>query len=144
MLSEFRVPRMSGPLSLYGALFMLGDQARIQGDLSRAEELLRDSVEAVALAGQSFVMAWALEALAAVYDAAGRPRTAAVILGAASRTREAASAHMRPAQPIDGELQASLKRGLGAAAFTRFFAEGEQLSPIQVLQHAPWDESGPA
>lgn len=129
------------------ALHMLGERAREQQQLTRAEELLRASVAAIAMAGQSIVLISALEALAAVYAAQGRPRHAVVLLGTARTARESASAHRRPAQPPDQELRRSLARALGTAAFDAAYREGKLLSPVQALQHAPpgrSDELGPA
>jgi predicted ATPase/DNA-binding CsgD family transcriptional regulator len=121
------------------ALYMLGQRAQEQRQLARAEELLGASVEAVALAGQSFVLVSALEALAAVLSAQGRPRPAAVLLGTAHTERESASAHMRPIEPPDEELRQSLVRILGATAFDTAHAGGERLSPTQALQLASHD-----
>jgi len=128
------------------ALHILGERAREQQQLARAEELLRASVTAIAMAGQSIVLVSALESLAAVFRAQGRPRHAAMLLGAAHTARESASAHL-PAQPPDGELRRSLAQVLGIAAFDAAFSEGELMSPVQVLQHASpghGDDSGPA
>ncbi len=121
------------------ALYMLGERAYEQRQLARAEELLAASVEAIARAGQSFVLVSALEALAAVLSAQGRPRQAAVLLGTARTARESASAHMRPIEPTDEELHQSLVRILGAAAFDTAHDEGERLSPTQALQLASRD-----
>ena len=121
------------------ALYMLGQRAQEQRQLARAEELLGASVEAVVLAGQSFVLVSALEALAAVHSAQGRPHPAAVLLGTAHTERESAGAHMRPIKPPDEELRQSLVRILGAAAFDNAHAEGERLSPTQALQLASHD-----
>jgi predicted ATPase/DNA-binding CsgD family transcriptional regulator len=123
------------------ALFVLGDRARVKGNLVRAEELLRASVEAVALAGQSFVLVWALEALAAVSSAQCKPRTAAVLLGTAHSARESTTAHMRPVQPSDQELRRTLQRVLGTPAFDRAHSEGKRLSPTEALRLAPFDET---
>jgi len=120
---------------------MLGDRARVKGHLDRAEELLRASVDAVALAGQSFVLVSALEALAAVFSAQRQPATAALLLGTAHSARELATAHMRPVQPPDEELRRSLQRALGAYAFDRAHGEGKRLSPTEALRLAPFDES---
>jgi hypothetical protein len=116
------------------ALYMLGERAREQRQLARAEALLAGSVEAIAIAGQSIVLVSALEALAAVYSAQGRPRHAAVLLGTAHTARESASAHMRPTQPPDQELRRSLVQVLGTAAFDAAYGEGQPLSPTQALQ----------
>jgi tetratricopeptide (TPR) repeat protein len=121
------------------ALYVLGERAREQQQLASAEELLGASVEAVAMAGQSFVLVNALEALAAVLSTQGRSGPAAVILGAAHTARESASAHMRPLEPPDGELHRSLLRVLGKAGFDSAHEEGERLSPTQALQLASTD-----
>jgi predicted ATPase/DNA-binding CsgD family transcriptional regulator len=126
------------------ALYMLGEQAYEQGQLGRAEELLRASVEAIVLAGQSFVLVNAAEALAAVYSAQGRPRHAAMLLGTAHSARESASAHMRPIKAPDEELRRSLARDLGATAFDTAHAEGERMSPTQVLQSIASGQGGNA
>jgi predicted ATPase/DNA-binding CsgD family transcriptional regulator len=118
------------------ALHMLGERAREQQQLARAEELLRASVAAIAMAGQSIVLISALESLAAVSCAQDRPRHAAMLLGTAHTARESASAHLGPAQPPDGELRRSLAQVLGTAAFDAAFSEGELMSPVQALQHA--------
>jgi predicted ATPase/DNA-binding CsgD family transcriptional regulator len=118
------------------ALYVLGERAHEQQQLARAEELLRASVEAIAMAGQSFVLVSALEALAAVLFTQGRTRPAAVLLGTARTARESASAHMRPIHPPDEELRRSLVRALDTAAFDEAHAEGERLSPAQALQYS--------
>ena len=116
------------------ALHLLGERAREQGQLARAEELLGRSVEAIATAGQSVILVSALEALAGVLSARGRPQHAAVLLGTAHTARESAPAHMRPTQPPDEDLQRSLARVLGTAAFAAAYREGKHLTPAQALQ----------
>ena len=121
------------------ALYILGEHAHERGQLARAEQLLRASVEAIALAGQSFVLVNAIEALAAVCFAQGRARHAAVLLGTAHSARESATAHMRPLAPPDKELRRSLAAVLGTTAFATAHAEGERMSPTQVLQSTASD-----
>jgi hypothetical protein len=116
------------------ALHMLGERAREQQQPALAEELLRRSVEAVAIAGQSIVLVSALESLAAVLAAQGRPRQAARLLGAAHAARESASAHMRPSRPPDQELHRSLGQALGAAPFDAAYGEGKRQSAAQALE----------
>jgi predicted ATPase/DNA-binding CsgD family transcriptional regulator len=115
------------------ALYMLGERSCQQRQLDRAEQLLRASVEAVVLAGQSVVLVMALESLAAVRAAQGHPREAAVLVGASQAARNSASAHMRPIEPPDEELRRSLKEILGNAPFETAHAEGERISPTQAL-----------
>jgi hypothetical protein len=59
-----------------GVSFVFGLDAQ-PNLVARAEELLRGSVQAIAVAGQSIVLVSALEALAAVFSAQDRPRRAA-------------------------------------------------------------------
>ncbi|GGM45412.1 LuxR C-terminal-related transcriptional regulator [Dactylosporangium sucinum] len=113
------------------ALLMLGEEARSAGRLDRAESLLRGSAEAVAVAGQSIVLVSALESLAAVLAARGRPREAAVLLGAAHGERAAAGRH--PLGPPDEGLRAGLAAALGGEAFAAAHAEGEGLRPAAAL-----------
>jgi len=122
------------------ALHMLGERAHEQRQLARAEELLCGSVVAVAVAGQSRVLVSALEALAAVACAQGRPRRAAMLLGTAHIARDSASGHMRPIQAPDQELRRLLARLLGSAAFDAAYGEGQRLSPTQALQAASSDQ----
>jgi len=93
-------------------------------------------VEAVAVAGQSVLLVSALEALAAVLAAQGRPQGAAMLLGTAHTARELAAPHMRPVQSPDEELPRSLAQVLGTAAYATAYSEGERLSPAQALQAA--------
>lgn len=118
------------------ALYILGERALELDELPRAETLLRASVEAIAVAGQSFVLVRALEALAAVSAAQHRHRDAAVLLGAAHRVRQAADAHQRPVQPPEEHLRRSLVQAMGAAAFDSAHREGEHRSPTEALHVA--------
>jgi predicted ATPase/DNA-binding CsgD family transcriptional regulator len=122
------------------ALHILGERAMEQHELARAEALLRGSVEATALAGQSFVLVSALEALAAALLAQGCSRSAAILLGTANRTRESAKAHLRPIEPPNVELRRSLVELMGAAQFDAAYGEGGGLSPMQALQFASSDQ----
>jgi hypothetical protein len=117
------------------ALYLLGERAHEQRDLGRAEELLSASIEAILLAGQTFVLVNAFEALSDVRFAQGRPRHAAVLLGAAHTARESAAAHMRPIRPSDDQLRRNLVGALGLAAFDAARGEGERLSPTQALRY---------
>jgi len=128
-----RLRRLGDQRCIGRALHILGERARDQGRLAKAEELLSQSVEAVALARQAIVLVNALEALAGVASALGRPRRAAILLGTAHTARESASPPMRPVQPPDDQLRQQLIRTLGAAAFEDAYRDGERLSPTQAL-----------
>src|SRR5262245_5464922 len=118
------------------ALFVLGESARENGELARAEELLRASVESIALAGRSAVLLWGLEALAAVFSARSEPYTAAVLLGVADGVRKAASGQVQPLGSPDEQLSRQLTQALGRDAFDAAQRDGEQLTPIQWLTGA--------
>jgi predicted ATPase/DNA-binding CsgD family transcriptional regulator len=118
------------------ALYLLGERAREEQQLARAQELLTGSVEAVAVAGQSLILILALESLAAVHAAQGRPRHAAALLGAAQVARDS-TAHLRPSGPPDEELRRSLVAALGADGFGAAYGAGRALPPAQVLRLAP-------
>jgi predicted ATPase/DNA-binding CsgD family transcriptional regulator len=122
------------------ALYMLGERAHEKRQLARADEFLQASIEAVALAGQSFELVRALEALAAVRLAQGRPRSAAVLLGTSHTARQSASEHKRPLPPPDENLHRTLVQNLGAAAFDSGHREGKRLSPAAALRLAPFGE----
>jgi hypothetical protein len=119
------------------ALYLIGERAREQQQLTRAEELLTGSVEAIAVAGQPVILIWALESLAAVHAAQGRPRHAAALLGTAQAARDSATAHMRPSGPPDEDLRRSLVAALGADGFDAAYGAGGALPPAQALQLAP-------
>jgi len=115
-------------------LHLLGERAREQQQFTRADELLRGSVEAAEAAGEGTVVVDALEALAAVLSAEDRPREAAVLVGAADAQRGSASSSRRPPQPPDENLRRSLVRGLGRSAFDEARTEGRSLSPTEALR----------
>ncbi|MFF5232784.1 ATP-binding protein, partial [Dactylosporangium sp. NPDC000521] len=118
------------------ALFVLGEHARLTGDLPRAGELLRGCAEAVLVAGQSVVLVQSLEALAALAAAQDRPRAAAVLLGTAQRQRESSGPHLRPSKPADEDLHHALATTLGRPAFDTAYAEGRDLTPADALRRA--------
>ena len=89
------------------------------------------------MAGQSVTLIRALESLAAVRAAQGRPRHAAALLGAAQAARDSATAHMRPSGPPDEDLRRSLVAALGANGFDAAYGAGGALPPAQVLRLAP-------
>ncbi len=118
------------------ALYMLGVSAHEGGQLDRAEELLAASVDAIMLAGQSFVLVNALEALAAVHHGQGRHRQAAVLLGTAHAARESAAVHMRPIQLPDTMLRDALLDVLGADALAAAEAEGKRITAADASRAA--------
>jgi tetratricopeptide (TPR) repeat protein len=115
-------------------LHLLGERAREQQQFTRADELLRGSVEAAEPAGEGTVVVDALEALAAVCSAEDRLREAAVLVGAADTQRGSMSSSRRPPQPPDANLRRSLVRALGRSAFDEAHTEGRSLSPTAALR----------
>jgi hypothetical protein len=115
------------------ALCVLGQRAYEENQLDRAERLLTGSVEAIALAGHSVVLARALEALATVHAAGGRQRAAALLLGTAHAARTSA-ARTRPVRHPDEHLRPSLVKDLGAATFDAAYTKGQTLTPSQALE----------
>jgi hypothetical protein len=115
-------------------LHLLGERAREDQQLVRAEELLRGSVEAAEPAGEGTVVVDALEALAAVLSATDRPREAAVLIGAADTQRGSGSTSQRPPQPPDQNLRRSLIRELGRTTFDETYTHGRSLSPTAALR----------
>jgi hypothetical protein len=115
-------------------LHLLGERAREQQQFTRADELLRGSVEAAEAAGEGTVVVDALEALAAVLSAEDRPREAAVLVGAADAQRGSVSSSRRPPQPPDENLRRSLMRRLGRSAFDQAHTEGRSLPPTEALR----------
>jgi hypothetical protein len=115
-------------------LHLLGERAREQQQLARAEELLRASVEAAEPAGEATVVVDALEALAAILAATDHPREAAVLIGAADTQRGSGSTSQRPPQPPDQHLRRSLIRALGRTTFDEAHTQGRSLSPTAALR----------
>ena len=122
------------------ALYMLGERAHEKGQLARAEELLHAGVEDIALAGQTFELVRAIEALASVCQALRQPRRAAVLLGTAQTVRRAAIEHMRPFPPPEEDLHGILRQELGATVFDSAHREGELLSAAEALRLDRLDE----
>jgi len=115
-------------------LHLLGERARQQQQFARAEQLLRGSVEAAEAAGEGTVVVNALEALAAVLSAEGRPREAAVLIGAADVRRGSISSFRRRPEPPAEDLPQSLVRTLGRSAFDEARSEGRSLLPTEALR----------
>jgi predicted ATPase/DNA-binding CsgD family transcriptional regulator len=117
------------------ALNILGARAHKLGHLAEAEERLRGCIKAIARAGQSRVLVDALDVLAEVVAASGRPRPAARLLGAANHAWKHSAPHLRPSTPPDDEkIRRQLIDTLGELAFDEAYREGQQLSPTQVAE----------
>ena len=125
-------------------LHLLGERARQQQQFARAEVLLRGSVEAAEAAGEGTVVVDALEALAAVLSAEGRPREAAVLVGAADVRRGLISSFRRRPEPPDEDLRQSLVRTLGRSAFDEACSEGRSLLPTEALRTTSGQPAGNA
>ena len=125
-------------------LHLLGERARQQQQFARAEELLRGSVEAAEAAEEGSVVVDALEALAAVLSAEGRPREATALVGAADVRRGSISSVRRRPEPPDEDLRQSLVRTLGRSAFDAACSEGRSLLPTEALRTTSGQPAGHA
>jgi hypothetical protein len=110
----------------------------LQGDVAQANECFRealDVMQAERLAGMT--LADCLDWLAAVADAGGRPRVAAVLFGAAD-TQWHASGGVRyaPERPLYEAELARVQANLPANAFAAAWAEGCALSREQAVDYA--------
>jgi len=130
------------------ALYVLGARAHEESQPAQAQELLTASIQATLLAGQSYVLVNALEALADAVLALGRPEHAAVLLGTARAQRESPDTHLRPPTPPDKTLVTSLVDELGDEGFAAAVAVGQQLPPLDALRRTspgpPVDVNEPA
>ncbi|MFC4048634.1 BTAD domain-containing putative transcriptional regulator [Actinomadura syzygii] len=121
------------PLYLPGALIELGRVALSRGDAAAAGRRLREAFAAAARLGAVRDTAAALDGLAAVAVAAGRPDDAALLLGAAASARESTDTLVAPSDrsEIDGTA-AAVRAALGGEAFDKASARGRTLGPAEM------------
>ncbi|TYK52637.1 BTAD domain-containing putative transcriptional regulator [Actinomadura decatromicini] len=121
------------PLYLPGALVELGRIALGRGDAAAAGRRLREAFAAAARLGAVRDTAAALDGLAAVAIAAGRPDDAALLLGAAASARESTDTLVAPSDrsEIDGTA-AAVRTALGGEAFDKASARGRALGPAEL------------
>jgi len=120
-----------------GVLANLGAIACAQADFDRAVALYRESVTLSFTAGAKGRVLECLDGLAQLTDAAGRPRTAARLFGAAASLRVALGAPLPPVdQPAYEQAVAHTRATLGDTAFSSAWMDGQALSPEQAVTEA--------
>ncbi|MFI0448974.1 BTAD domain-containing putative transcriptional regulator [Actinomadura sp. 6N118] len=108
----------------------LGFVAEQRGDAERALSLHLDGYDDAAATNDPRAVALALEGLAGARALAGRPESAASLLGTAAATRESVGAPLPDAERGDVDrITASVRQALGDEAFAAAFAEGQARTP---------------
>ena len=119
-------------------LWGLGDAALREGDLATARARFVDSLAELRAVGDRFTSAWTLERLAAVAVAAGEPRRATALLGAAQALRDATGAPTPPVTRAERDAAlASARAALGAGELAIEWDRGRAMSPIEAAAYQP-------
>jgi predicted ATPase/DNA-binding CsgD family transcriptional regulator len=122
----------------------LGIVALRQGDDAQAEVRHREALLLTREVGAHEPMACALEGLAGVIAARGRPERAARLLGAASALRAAiGSPRIAQFEEEYARLTPAVQEALGAEAFAAAIAEGRAAPLVEVLVAALTDGTTP-
>jgi len=121
-----------------GGLSHVGRTLFLQGDVAQARQVFDEAVDLMdkgRLGGHA--LADCLDWIAAMADADGRPRDAAVLFGAADAHWEASGAvrHAPDQATYDAEL-ASVRASLSAGEFTAAWKEGRALNREQAVAYA--------
>jgi predicted ATPase len=120
---------------LSNALINLGWVQLRRGDLESARRWLRESTEHAAALDNRESLARALEALAAVEEAAGRPEQGGVLFGAAAGIRHSIGAAVWATDRDSHDQTATqLRARLGDAAYHTATEHGRGLTPDEALQ----------
>ncbi|MFG1998544.1 BTAD domain-containing putative transcriptional regulator [Spirillospora sp. NPDC048911] len=108
----------------------LGFVAEQRGDARKALALHLDGYDGATATGDPRAVALALEGLAGAQALAGRPKSAASLLGTAAATRESVGAPLPAAERGDVDrITASARQALGEEAFKAAFTEGRDRTP---------------
>ncbi|MFD3522575.1 BTAD domain-containing putative transcriptional regulator [Streptomyces sp. NPDC058653] len=112
----------------------LGFVAEQRGDAATALATHLDGLAAARATGNARAVALALEGLAGARSLAGRPESAALLLGAATAARQRAGAPLPPAESADVDrVTRAARTALGAVAFEGAFTRGTTLTPDEAL-----------
>lgn len=123
----------------------LGDVARAQGHLERADSLYREGLALNWRHKDPENLSWILIGLAAVAVANAQAQRAASLIGLAEAIRESIAAPFMPAERYDLEHVAGAARTqLGAARFAAAHAAGRAQDPARGIQDLLNVERGPA
>ncbi|MFD6987927.1 BTAD domain-containing putative transcriptional regulator [Streptomyces sp. NPDC059943] len=112
----------------------LGFVAEQRGDAATALATHLDGLAAARAVGDPRAVALALEGLSGADALAGRPESAALLLGAATTARDTAGAPLPPAERTDVDrITHAARTALGPAAFEEIFTRGTTLTPDEAL-----------
>jgi predicted ATPase/DNA-binding SARP family transcriptional activator len=115
----------------------LGTATQLQGDLKRAADCFRESVELRWELGQIAGLAWAMEGLAEVAAATGAPERAAILWGAAESMRsDVGSLMSKPDRNRHEASVATARDLLGRERFQAAWIHGKSLSQAEVVAYA--------
>ncbi len=110
------------------AATMLGFTCYEQGDLTRADALLREGLAGHQAVGDRAFIVYSLMDLAAVRAAQGQAAQAARLLGAMAALRDALAAPLSPiSERTHARIEAATRDRLGEAEFTAAWNEGRAL-----------------
>ncbi len=114
-----------------------GHAVRLQGDLERAAGLYRESLALFKETGDKFVATECIEGLALIASAQGNHERAARLFGVDKAARETFGITMPLQERGDHErLGATIREGLGDAAFAAAWAEGRAMTLEQAIEYA--------
>ncbi|GHO46612.1 tetratricopeptide repeat protein [Ktedonospora formicarum] len=120
----------------------MGRLALIQGDLTKARQLIEESLATSLQIRNRWFVASCLERLGEVFVAQSRYTQAARFWGAASAIRKAIQAPIPPIEVKQYErAQVQTRQQLGEARFQAAWLEGEQMTPEEVLSQEKQDEA---
>jgi tetratricopeptide (TPR) repeat protein len=129
--------------SVAGTLLVLGQLEQEAGDHDAARSRLEESLEVAQAAGDRTGMCSALERLARLALAEGRPVRAVRIYGAVSVLRETVPVHpYELGRPDHDQALSAARSALGEAAFGSAWADGRALTLADVLGYAREAEPG--
>jgi predicted ATPase/DNA-binding CsgD family transcriptional regulator len=113
----------------------LGRIAQIQADYGRAAKLYDESLRLYTQLGNKLSTAKDLEGVATLHAACGQPEPATRLWAAAEALREEISAPLENIERTKQEaLIAAARKSLGEVTFANAWAEGQKLTPEQVLE----------
>jgi predicted ATPase/class 3 adenylate cyclase len=119
------------------SLRLTGHAVRLQGDLERAEGLYRESLALFGETRDKWIATECIEGLALIASAQGHFEQAARLFGADDAARETFGITMpRPERGDHERLGATAREGLGDAAFTAAWAEGQAMTLEQAIEYA--------
>jgi predicted ATPase/transcriptional regulator with XRE-family HTH domain len=116
------------------ALNALGEIAFLSGDLTQAFAYFEESLAIMMQLGDRWIVAFGLERLAGVVAAQGDPIWAVHLLSVAAVLRDVIAASIAPLEQFAREQTlATIENQLNEQAFATAWAEGQTMSPAQVI-----------